>query len=331
MTETYRAFVVHKDDDTTRLAYEERPVPELQDGEVVVQIAWSCVNYKDGLATLPKGGVVRAWPRVPGVDMSGVVAASRDQRFREGDEVVCTGYDFGVNHDGGYAEQCCVPGDWLFRRPDGLSLRDCMTFGTAGFTAALAVQQMERNGLAPDNGEVLVTGASGGVGSMAVAMLANLGYRVAAATGKAEAADFLAGLGAESILSREDVSEEPRPIGRARWAGAVDQVGGRVLAWTLSTMAYRGVCAATGLTGGPGLRSTVFPFILRGVSLLGIDSVMCPMAERGPLWARMAGELRPADLDSMTTEIAFDDLQARLATILKGGVTGRTVVRLAGG
>ena len=206
-----------------------------------------------------------------------------------------------------------------------------MTFGTAGFTAALAVQQMERNGLAPDNGEVLVTGASGGVGSMAVAMLAKLGYRVAASTGKAEAAAFLTGLGAESILSREDVSEEPRPIGRARWAGAVDQVGGRVLAWTLSTMAYRGVCAATGLTGGPGLQSTVFPFILRGVSLLGIDSVMCPMAERGPLWARMASELRPADLDSMTTEIAFDDLQATLTTILKGGVTGRTVVRLAGG
>ena len=331
MTETYRAFVVHKDDDATRLAYEERPVPEPQDGEVVVQIAWSCVNYKDGLATLPKGGVVRAWPQVPGVDMAGVVAASRDPRFREGDEVVCTGYDFGVSHDGGYAERCCVPGDWLFHRPDGLSLRDCMTFGTAGFTAALAVQQMERNGLAPGSGEVLVTGASGGVGSMAVAMLARLGYRVAAATGKAEAAAFLTGLGAESILSREDVSEEPRPIGKARWAGAVDQVGGRVLAWTLSTMAYRGVCAATGLTGGPGLQSTVFPFILRGVSLLGIDSVLCPMAERGPLWARMAGELRPADLDAMTTEIAFDDLQATLATILKGGVTGRTVVRLTGG
>lgn len=331
MTETYRAFVVHKDDDATRLAYEERPAPEPQDGEVVVRIAWSCVNYKDGLATLPKGGVVRAWPRVPGVDMAGVVAASRDQRFREGDEVVCTGYDFGVNHDGGYAEQCCVPGDWLFRRPDGLSLRDCMTFGTAGFTAALAIQQMERNGLVPGNGEVLVTGASGGVGSMAVAMLANLGHRVAAATGKSDAAAFLTGLGAESILSREAVSEEPRPIGRARWAGAVDQVGGRVLAWTLSTMAYRGVCAATGLTGGPGLQSTVFPFILRGVSLLGIDSVMCPMAERVPLWARMAGELRPADLNSMTTEVAFDDLQATLTTILKGGVTGRTVVRLAGG
>lgn len=331
MTDTYRAFVVHKDDDATRLAYEERPEPEPQDGEVVVQIAWSCVNYKDGLATLPKGGVVREWPRVPGVDMSGVVAASRDQRFREGDEVVCTGYDFGVNHDGGYADKCCVPGDWLFRRPDTLSLRDCMTFGTAGFTAALAIQQMERNGLAPGNGVVLVTGASGGVGSMAVAMLARLGYRVAAATGKADAAAFLTALGAETILSREDVSEEPRPIGRARWAGAVDQVGGRVLAWTLSTMAYRGVCAATGLTGGPGLQSTVFPFILRGASLLGIDSVMCPMAERGPLWARMAGELRPADLDSMTTEIAFDDLQATLTTILKGGVTGRTVVRLAGG
>ena len=170
MTNTYRAFVVHKDDDATRLAYEERPEPEPQDGEVVVQIAWSCVNYKDGLATLPKGGVVREWPRVPGVDMSGVVAASRDQRFREGDEVVCTGYDFGVNHDGGYADKCCVPGDWLLRRPDALSLRECMTFGTAGFTAALAIQQMERNGLAPGNGVVLVTGASGGVGSMAVAM-----------------------------------------------------------------------------------------------------------------------------------------------------------------
>lgn len=330
MTQTYRAFVVRKEDDATQLGYEERHVPEPQDGEVVVRIAWSCVNYKDGLATLPKGGVVRAWPQVPGVDMSGVVAASRDDRFREGDQVVCTGFDFGVNHDGGFAELCCVPADWLFHRPDGLSLRDCMTFGTAGFTAALAVQQMERNGLVPDKGEVLVTGASGGVGSLAVAMLANLGYRVVAATGKADAATFLTGLGAETILSREEVSAEPRPIGKARWAGAVDQVGGRILAWTLSTMAYRGVCASTGLTGGPGLQSTVFPFILRGVSLLGIDSVMCPMAERGPLWTRMAGELRPSDLGSITTEIGFDDLQASLATILKGGVTGRTVVRIAG-
>ncbi len=331
MTETYRAFVVHKDDQATRRAFEERPAPEPQEGEVVVRIAWSCVNYKDGLATLPKGGVVRAWPRVPGVDMAGVVLASRDRRFRSGDEVVCTGYDFGVSHDGGFAEQCCVPGDWLFHRPEGLSLRDCMSFGTAGFTAALAVRQMERNGLAPDRGEVLVTGASGGVGSMAVAMLANLGYRVAAATGKANAAAFLTGLGASTILSREEVSGEPRPIGKARWAGAVDQVGGRILAWTLSTMAYRGVCAVTGLTGGPGLESTVFPFILRGVSLLGIDSVMCPMSERGPLWARMAGELRPPRLDAMTTEIAFDDLEESLDTILQGGVTGRTVVRLAGG
>lgn len=331
MTETYRAFVVSKNGDATQSGYEERSMPEPQDGEVAVRVAWSCVNYKDGLATLPKGGVVREWPRVPGVDMSGVVVASRDDRFREGDEVVCTGFDFGVNHDGGFAEVCCVPGAWLFHRPGGLSLRDCMTFGTAGFTAALAVEQMERNGLIPDRGEVLVTGASGGVGSMAVAMLARLGYRVAAATGKTDAAGFLTNLGAKTILSREEVSEEPRPIGRARWAGAVDQVGGRVLAWTLSTMAYRGVCAATGLTGGPGLQSTVFPFILRGVSLLGIDSVMCPMEERAPVWARMAGEIRPNDLGAMTTEIAFDQLEETLSTILKGGVTGRTVVRLAAG
>ena len=331
MTATYRAFVVHKDDGTTRRQFEERPAPEPQEGEVAVRIVWSCVNYKDGLATLPRGGVVRAWPRVPGVDMAGVVAASRDRRFREGDEVVCTGYDFGVGHDGGFAERCCVPGDWLFPRPDGLGLRDCMTFGTAGFTAALAVRQMERNGLVPDRGEVLVTGASGGVGSMAVAMLSNLGYRVAAATGKADATPFLTGLGASAILSREEVSEEPRPIGKARWSGAVDQVGGRILAWTLSTMAYRGVCAVTGLTGGPGLESTVFPFILRGVSLLGIDSVLCPMRERIDVWARMAGELRPADLDAMTTEIAFDDLSGSLDAILEGAVTGRTVVRMPGG
>ncbi len=331
MTATYRAFVVDKDGDNASLNYEQRPFPEPQDGEVVVRVAWSCVNYKDGLATLPKGGVVRAWPHVPGVDMSGVVAASRDPRFREGDSVVCTGYDFGVSHDGGFAEACCVPGDWLFHLPDGLGLRDCMAYGTAGFTAALAVQQMERNGLAPGNGEVLVTGATGGVGSMAVAMLARLGYQVAAATGKADKTPFLTDLGASAVLSRDEVSAEPRPIGKARWAGAVDQVGGRILAWTLSTMAYRGVCASTGLTGGAGLETTVFPFILRGVSLLGIDSVMCPMPEREALWGRMADDLKPRDLEAMTTEIALDDIPATVKTILKGGVTGRTVVRLAGG
>lgn len=330
MTRTFRAFVVSKEGDGTKAAFAERSLEPPADGEVVVRVAWSCVNYKDGLATLAKGGVVREWPRVPGVDLAGTVAESRDPRFREGDEVVCTGYDLGVGSDGAYAEFARMPADWLFPKPAGLSLRDCMAFGTAGFTAALAVRRMEENGLAPGRGEVLVTGASGGVGSMAVSMLASLGHEVAAATGKESAHGFLEGLGAKRILSREEVSQEPRPLGKTLWAGAVDQVGGGVLAWVLSTMAYRGVCAATGLTGGSGLSSTVFPFILRGVSLLGIDSVMCPMEERVPLWERMAGELRPKDLDSMTAEIGFDGLPDALATILKGGVTGRTVVRVDG-
>ncbi len=328
MTDPFQAFVVSKDGDETSANFVERKLSPLPNGEVTVRVAWSCVNYKDGLATLADGGVVQEWPRVPGVDMSGTVIETRDSRFQEGDEVLCTGFGFGVGRDGAFAKFAQVPADWLMRKPDGLSLRDCMSFGTAGFTAALAIKRMEENGIAPGCGEILVTGASGGVGSMAVAMLARLGHKVVAASGKKSAHGFLTELGAERILSREEVSEKPRPLGKTMWAGAIDQVGGQILAWVLSTMAYRGVCASTGLTAGIGLSSTVFPFILRGVSLLGVDSVMVPMEERGPVWRRMTGELRPRNLDRLTTEIAFTDLPGTLAEILVGKVTGRTVVRI---
>jgi putative YhdH/YhfP family quinone oxidoreductase len=330
MADSYRAFVVEKDGDQVNAHLTERPLASLPEGDVTIRVAWSSVNYKDGLATLAAGGVVRNYPLVIGIDLAGTVAESADARFKPGDAVLVTGYDTGVAHDGGYAEMARVPADWVVPLPKGLSAREAMIFGTAGFTAALAIQRLEHNGVKPDSGEVLVTGATGGVGSIAVAMLAGLGYRVAASTGKESEHDYLKALGASRILSRDEVSAEARPIGKATWAGAVDQVGGSTLAWVLSTMAYRGCVACTGLTGGPRYSTTVLPLILRGVSVLGVDSVMCPMDERLALWQRMAGDLKPAHLDDMIArETDLDGLADVLKTILKGGVRGRTVVKIA--
>jgi len=329
MAETYRAFVADKagDEVTTRIV--ARPLGDLPAGDLTIRVAWSDVNYKDGLATQPKSGVVRQYPLVLGIDLAGTVTESRDFRFKEGDEVIVTGFDTGVAHDGGYAEYARVPADWVLKRPEGLSLREAMAFGTAGFTAALAIRRMEENGLAPGNGPVLVTGATGGVGSMAVGMLANLGYEITGSTGKADQADYLKSIGAAAVMSREEVSAEAKPLGKTMWAGAIDQVGGATLSWVMSTMAYRGILACTGLTGGPKYTSTVLPLILRGVSVLGIDSVFCPMSERPALWQRMAGELKPKHLsDSIAHEVALDDLPAVLGEILKGKVRGRTLVRI---
>lgn len=329
MAEPYRALVVDKPGDDVTLELVERTTDNLPDGDVTIRVAYSSVNYKDGLATLAKGGVVRKYPLVPGIDLAGTVTESADARFKVGDEVLITGFDLGVAHDGGFAELARVPADWVVKKPDGLSLRDCMLFGTAGFTAGLAVQALEAHGVTPDKGPVLVTGATGGVGSVAVSMLANLGFEVAASTGKDSEHGYLKSLGASEILSRDEVSADTRPVDKARFAGAIDQVGGNTLPWLMARMTYRGAIACTGLTGGFAYSSTVLPLLLRGVSVLGIDSVMCPMNERPPLWQRLAGDLRPKHLaDEIAVETDLDGLKNVLATILKGGVRGRTVVNL---
>jgi acrylyl-CoA reductase (NADPH) len=329
MAETYRALVVDKDDNGVSLALQEREAADLPEGEVTIRVAYSSVNYKDGLATLAKGGVARKHPLVPGIDLAGTVESSSDSRFSAGDEVLITGFDLGVAHDGGFAELARVPGDWIVPKPDGLSLRECMAFGTAGFTAALAIRELEARGLTPDKGPVLVTGATGGVGSLAVSMLARLGYDIAASTGKSDEHDYLRGLGAKTILSRDEVSAEGRPLDKEVYAAAIDQVGGTTLPWLLARLKYRGAVACTGLTGGFAYSSTVLPLLLRGVSILGIDSVMCPMSERPALWQRMAGELKPEGLgETIAVETDLDGLPDVLGRILKAQVRGRTVVRL---
>ncbi|TDQ42602.1 putative YhdH/YhfP family quinone oxidoreductase [Aureibacillus halotolerans] len=293
-------------------------------------MAYSSVNYKDGLASTEEGGVVRSYPMVPGIDMAGIVISSSDPRFIEGDEVIATSYGLGVQHFGGYSEYAQLPADWVVPLPETLSLKDAMIFGTAGFTAALSVERLEENGLSREQGPVLVTGATGGVGSMAVAMLAKRGYEVVASTGKTEAHDFLKGLGAKDSISREDVQgEKATPLQSQTWAGAVDPVGGTTLANVLSRLSYQGAVAVSGLTGGVKVPATVMPFILRGVSLLGIDSVQCPMPKRQLTWNRMATDLNVSEhFTRLATTIRFDELPTALEDILKGKAQGRWVVEI---
>jgi acrylyl-CoA reductase (NADPH) len=320
-----RAFVAEKSDDGVA-----RGVRELDDpgeGDVLVRVAWSSVNYKDALATIPKGGVARISPLVPGVDLAGVVEeAAPGAGFAAGDEVLAHGYELGMSHHGGFAEYARVPAGWVVPLPRGLSARDAMAIGTAGYTAALSILALERRGLTPEDGPVLVTGATGGVGSMAVDMLAGRGYEVVASSGK-DAEDFLRSLGASSVISREDViGDASRPLGKSQWAGAVDCVGGATLPGVLRGLTYGAAVAASGNTGGIGLEATVLPFILRGVALLGIDSAQTPIGDRIETWMRIAGDLRPRRLDAR--EIGLDELDDALAAILRGESRGRTIVRV---
>lgn len=332
MADTYRALVVEKAGEGVNVAIKELPLSELPPGEVTIRVAYSTVNYKDGLALIPNGRILRSYPMVPGIDLSGTVVDSTDARFAPGDRVLITGYDLGVSHPGGFAEYARVPADWVVKLPEGLSLREAMALGTAGFTAALSVHRLEQHGLRPEQGPVLVSGATGGVGSTAVAMLAGLGYTVAASTGKASEHAYLRALGAAEILSREEVSApSERPLERERWAAGVDPVGGNTLAYMLRTLKYGGAVAASGLTGGSALHTTVMPFILRGVSLLGIDSVYCPMPLRLQLWQRLASDLKPRGLaESIAHEVTLDAVPEIGARILRGEVRGRTVVRIHG-
>lgn len=304
---------------------------QLDPGEVTLEVAWSSINYKDALAATGTGKVVRRFPCVGGIDLAGRVLASTDARFAVGDEVLATGYELGVAHHGGYAELARVPADWLVPLPAGLDMRTAMALGTAGFTAALALHRMELNGLAPGQGPVVVTGASGGVGSLALGMLARRGYQVVAMTGKADARAYLQSLGASEVLLRETIDlTQIKPLGRASWAGAVDTLGGGVLAWLLSQMREAGTVASIGLAASHELHATVMPFILRGVSLLGIDSVNCPLQLRAQIWQRLAQEWRPQGLEQLVHEVGLADLPLAFAAYLQGQVRGRTVVKVGG-
>jgi acrylyl-CoA reductase (NADPH) len=332
MPETFKALVVDKQGDQFSVGVRELPFSALPAGEVTIRVAYSTVNYKDGLACTPDGRIIRDYPMTPGVDLSGTVSESTDSRFKPGDRVLVTGFDQGVARPGGFAEYARVPADWVVGLPAGLSLREAMALGTAGFTAALSVQRLEQNGLRPENGPVLVSGATGGVGSTAVSMLTGRGYQVAGSTGKAEEHAFLRGLGATEVLSREEVAAQSgRPLEKERWAAGVDPVGGDTLAYMVRTTKYGGSVASSGLTGGTSLNTTVFPFILRGVNLLGIESVMCPMAVREPLWKRLGDDLKPQGLtESIAHEIALEQVPEIVPVILRGGVRGRAVVRIGG-
>ncbi|MEB1807019.1 MAG: acryloyl-CoA reductase [Bacillaceae bacterium] len=329
MDKVFKALVVNKTEDDFSLEFKNVSTGELPKGEVLIEVQYSSVNYKDGLASIPKGKIVQSYPFIPGIDLAGTVVSSVDPRYKEGDEVIATSYEIGVSHFGGYSQYARIPGDWVVPLPKGLTLKEAMIYGTAGFTAALSVQRLEENGLTPEKGKVLVTGATGGVGSIAVAILHKRGYEVVASTGKESEHDYLHTLGANEVITRGDVvPENIRPLDKQYWAGAVDPVGGTTLAALLSRMNYGGSVAVSGLTGGIDVATTVFPFILRGVNLLGIDSVYCPMELRKVIWERMANEYKPESLAQIAVESEFNDLPQHLSSILKGQVRGRVVVKI---
>ncbi len=329
---SFNALVVRKEgEEKPSASVEQITLEDLPEGDVTVAVEYSTVNYKDGLCIGPGGGLVRNYPHVPGIDMAGTVEASDDARYKPGDRVVLTGWRYGEVHWGGYAQKTRVKGDWLVSLPDALSTKQAMAIGTAGITAMFSVMALEEHGLAPDQGPVLVTGAAGGVGSVGTAILSNLGYEVAAVTGRPEAAEYLKSLGATQIVPREDVAETvKRPLETETWAGCIDAVGGDMLARVLGQMRYGASVAAVGLAGGAGLPATVIPFLLRGINLLGIDSVMRPRESREAAWARLATDLPMDKLESMITPATLSDLPKLGSDILKGQVKGRVVVDVNG-
>ncbi|MCF3594663.1 acryloyl-CoA reductase [Rhodobacteraceae bacterium LMO-12] len=325
----FNALVVQKDEESgkTSAAVTQIGLEDLPQAEVTVAVEYSTVNYKDGLCIGPGGGLVRKYPHVPGIDFAGTVEASDDERYKPGDKVVLTGWRVGEAHWGGYSQKARVRADWLVPLPEGLDTRSAMAVGTAGLTAMLSVMALEDHGLKPGHGPVLVTGAAGGVGSVATAILAHLGYEVAGVTGRPETADYLKSLGASQIVAREEINETvKRPLEAETWAGCVDAVGGAMLARVLGQMKYGASVAAVGLAGGAGLPATVIPFLLRGVNLLGIDSVMQPYDNRLRAWQRIARDLPMDKLDAMIQPATLADLPKLGADILQGQVKGRVVV-----
>ena len=323
---SFRAFRITNDAGTIGGSIVDATLDELTPGDVVIKAEYSSVNYKDALAATGTGKILKRFPLIGGIDVAGTVVSSADGRFRDGDRVLVTGYEFGVAQDGGYAAYVRVPADWVVPVPDGLSAREAMVLGTAGFTAGLAIVRLERNGLTPGQGPIAVTGATGGVGSIAIAALSRLGYDVTAITGKDDAHDYVRSLGARDVISRTTLAMGTRPLETARWAGAIDAVGGDLLAWLTRTTNYWGSIASTGLTGGIELRTTVMPFILRGVSLIGIDSAMCPMAVRVEVWRRLASHMKPQQLSSIAREITLDGLPDAFDTLIRGAARGRYLV-----
>ncbi|WLP93049.1 acryloyl-CoA reductase [Gordonia sp. NB41Y] len=329
--DSFAALVARENDGAVILGRETLTGADLPDGQVTIAVHYSGVNYKDALAITPRGGVVRNYPIVPGIDVAGEVVASTDPAFAPGDQVVAHGGPIGTDQHGGYAEFAVAPSDQVVELAS-LTTREAAAIGTAGFTAAMSVAALLDHGLTPDNGPILVTGASGGVGAVSVDLLSALGFTVTASSGKPDAAKLLTDLGATEVVGRlVDDETKIRPLGRSQWAGAVDCVGGTTLAYVLSTMQHSGAVAASGLTGGAALPTTVMPFILRGVALLGIDSVLIGAELRRSIWGRIETDLRPQHLDSVITEIGIGDLDASLTAIKAGKVTGRTVVRVKDG
>jgi acrylyl-CoA reductase (NADPH) len=327
--DTFRAYVVERLEDRVERGVASFSATDLPAGEVEIRVAWSGVNYKDGLAARFDGKVARISPLIPGIDLAGTVVASADAAFRPGDAILANGYELGVARHGGYAEYQRLPADWVVPLPDGLGAREAMAIGTAGFTAAMGVAALEARGMSPTDGPVLVTGASGGVGTVAIGILAARGYEVWAATGKDDERERLGGLGASGFLGRDEVLAEGRPLESERWAGAIDAVGGPTLPFILRSLRRGAAVASVGNAGGPGLATTVFPFILRGNALLGMDSVAVPIAERRSLWARLATDLRPRGLGEGITEVDLDGLEPALDAVVAGQARGRWVVRVA--
>ncbi|MCB1784627.1 MAG: oxidoreductase [Gammaproteobacteria bacterium] len=328
MSEQFKALVLNEEDGKTISQIRRLSTDDLPQGDVLLAVEYSSLNYKDGLAITGKGKIVRAWPMVPGIDLAGRVLESASADYAPGDPVVLTGWGVGEKYWGGYSQRQRVQSQWLVPLPEGLDTRSAMVIGTAGFTAMLCVMALEESGVAPGDGSVLVTGASGGVGSVAVALLSKLGYRVAAVSGKPEAADYLRNLGAQEILSREEMSVPPRPLEGQRWDGAIDTVGGVMLARVLAETRYNGCVAACGLAGGADLPTTVMPFILRNVTLRGVDSVQCPGPRRRTTWERLARDLPHGALDAMTRVAGLDALPGLAEQITEGAIRGRVLIDL---
>jgi acrylyl-CoA reductase (NADPH) len=325
---TFKAVRIDKADKGTTAALVQFDEAELMDGDVSVRIEWSTLNYKDGLALTGKSPVVRRFPMIAGIDFAGTVEASSHPDWKAGDKVVCNGWGMGETHLGAYAEKARVKGDWLVRLPEGMSSREAMAIGTAGYTAMLSVLALEKYGLTPSDGPIIVTGAAGGVGSVATAILSKLGYRVVASTGRMAEADYLKDLGAAEVIDRAELSGPAKPLAKERWAGGIDSVGSTTLANVLSMTKYGGAVAACGLAAGMDLPTSVAPFILRGVCLLGIDSVMCPIELRKQAWGRLASDLDLSKLAEITQEISLDDVIGYGERVLAGQVRGRIVVKI---
>ena len=325
---TFKAIVIEKGEGGQTVALRDFDEADLMDGDVTVRVSHSTINYKDGLAITGKAPVVRRFPMIAGVDFAGTVESSTHPDWKPGDQVICNGWGLSETHLGAYAEKARVKGDWLVRLPEAMSPREAMAIGTAGYTAMLSVLALEDAGVTPEKGPVIVTGAAGGVGSVAVALLAKLGYQVTASTGRPQEADYLRGLGAAEIIDRQELSGPAKPLAKERWAGGIDSVGSTTLANVLSMTRYGGAVAACGLAGGMDLPTSVAPFILRGVSLLGIDSVMCPLERRKRAWKRLDTDLDRQTLDKITSEIDLAQVIETAPTIIGGGVRGRIVVNI---